>query len=106
MQNLFYLSEGLESLFILLGVLGLMGIIVVAVIIFKKKFKKFDIEKPNISEEQAVREELDRVLVPVDEDLVEKTIPQILAELDPPPQGFRGRRDDCRTVQMPKSVLS
>ncbi|MDD7315819.1 MAG: hypothetical protein PUG55_00040 [Bacillales bacterium] len=73
MQNLFYLSEGLESLFILLGVLGLMGIIVVAVIIFKKKFKKFDIEKPNISEEQAVREELDRVLVPVDEDLVEKT---------------------------------
>ena len=73
MQNLFYLSDGLESLFILLGVLGLMGIIVVAVIIFKKKFKKFDIEKPNISEEQAVREELDRVLVPVDEDLVEKT---------------------------------
>ena len=73
MQNLFYLSEGLESLFILLGVLGLMGIIVVAVIIFKKKFKKFDIEKPSISEEQAVREELDRVLVPVDEDLVEKT---------------------------------
>ena len=73
MQNLFYLSEGLESLFILLGVLGLMGIIVVAVIIFKKKFKKFDIENPNISEEQAVREELDRVLVPVDEDLVEKT---------------------------------
>lgn len=73
MQNLFYLSEGLESLFILLGVLGLMGIIVVAVIIFKKKFKKFDIEKPNISEEQAVREELDRVLVPVDEELVEKT---------------------------------
>ena len=73
MQNLFYLSEGLESLFILLGVLGLMGIIVVAVIIFKKKFKKFDIEKPNISEEQAVRDELDRVLVPVDEDLVEKT---------------------------------
>lgn len=73
MQNLFYLSEGLESLFILLGVLGLMGIIVVAVIIFKKKFKKFDIEKPNISEEQAVQEELDRVLVPVDEDLVEKT---------------------------------
>ena len=73
MQNLFYLSEGLESLFILLGVLGLMGIIVVDVIIFKKKFKKFDIEKPNISEEQAVREELDRVLVPVDEDLVEKT---------------------------------
>ena len=40
MQNLFYLSEGLESLFILLGVLGLMGIIVVAVIIFKKKFKQ------------------------------------------------------------------
>ena len=73
MQNLFYLSEGLESLFILLGVLGLMGIIVVAVIIFKKKFKKFDIEKPNISEEQAVQEELDRVLVPVDEELVEKT---------------------------------
>lgn len=73
MQNLFYLSDGLESLFILLGVLGLMGIIVIAVIIFKKKFKKFDIEKPNISEEQAVREELDRVLVPVDEELVEKT---------------------------------
>ena len=73
MQNLFYLSDGLESLFILLGVLGLMGIIVIAVIVFKKKFKKFDIEKPNISEEQAVREELDRVLVPVDEELVEKT---------------------------------
>ena len=38
-----------------------------------RNYKKFDIEKPNISEEQAVREELDRVLVPVDEDLVEKT---------------------------------
>jgi len=67
------INSALESVLILVGVVALMGIIVLGVILFKKKFNKFDIEKPEISEEQAVQEELDRVLVTVDEELVEKT---------------------------------
>lgn len=73
MQNLFYINEALQSVLILLGVVAFMGVIVLGVILFKKKFHKFDIEKPDISEEQAVQEELNRVLVDVDEELVEKT---------------------------------
>ncbi|MCQ3035257.1 MAG: hypothetical protein MJ248_03475 [Bacilli bacterium] len=74
MKNLpLYISEAGQSILILVGVVAFMGIIVLGVILFKKKFHKFDIEKPEISEEQAVQEELSRVLVDVDEELVEKT---------------------------------
>lgn len=67
-----FINEALQSVLILVGVVAFAGVIVLAVILFKKKFKKFDIEKPDISEEQAVQEELNRILVDVDEELVEK----------------------------------
>lgn len=73
MKTPLFISEPLQNVLILVGVVAFMGIIVLGVILFKKKFKRFDIEKPDISEEQAVKEELDRILVNVDEELVEKT---------------------------------
>ena len=51
MKNLpLYISEAGQSILILVGVVAFMGIIVLGVILFKKKFHKFDIEKPEISD--------------------------------------------------------
>lgn len=44
------------------------GLIVLTVIIIKSKIKPLQIKKPEISEEEAVKEELDRILVPVDDE--------------------------------------
>ena len=53
---------------IVLILLAFFGLIVLAVILVKKKVKPLQIKKDDIPEEQAVQEELDRVLVPVDEE--------------------------------------
>lgn len=61
-----------ENLLFILIIVGIMGAIVLGVIIVKKFVKPLQIHKDDIPEEQAVKEELDRVLIPIDEELVEK----------------------------------
>ena len=51
---------------------GFFGLIVLAVILFKKFFKPLQINKPDIKEEDAIQEELDRVLVPVEDEEIKK----------------------------------
>ena len=61
-------SNELPPWAIVLILLAFFGLIVLAVILVKKKVKPLQIKKDDIPEEQAVQEELDRVLVPVDEE--------------------------------------
>ena len=51
---------------------GFFGLIVLAVILFKKFFKPLQINKSDIKEEDAIQEELDRVLVPVEDEEIKK----------------------------------
>ena len=48
------------------------GLIVAAVIIVKKFVKPLQINKPDIKEEDAIQEELDRILVPIEDEEIKK----------------------------------
>jgi len=48
------------------------GLIVGGVILVKKFVKPLQIDKPEMKEEDAVREELDRILVPVEDEETKK----------------------------------
>ncbi len=51
---------------------GFFGLIVLGVIIVKKFVKPLQIKKPEMKEEDFVQEELDRVLVPVEDEEIKK----------------------------------
>ena len=51
---------------------GAAGLIVLGVILAKKFFKPLQINKPEIKEDEAIQEELDRILVPVEDEEVKK----------------------------------
>ena len=53
---------------IILILLAFFGLIVLAVILVKRKVKPLQIKKDEMTEEEAAREELDRILVPVDDE--------------------------------------
>ncbi|MBQ0008987.1 MAG: hypothetical protein KBS97_01765 [Firmicutes bacterium] len=53
---------------IVLILLAFFGLIVLAVILVKRKVKPLQIKKEEMTEEEAARAELDRILVPVDEE--------------------------------------
>lgn len=48
------------------------GLIVIGVILVKKYVKPLQIDKPDIKEEDAIQEELDRILVPVEDEDIQK----------------------------------
>ena len=48
------------------------GLIVAIVIVVKKFVKPLQIDKPDIKEEDAIQEELDRLLVPVEDEEIKK----------------------------------
>lgn len=66
------MSAGLESLLFIAIIVAIMGIIVLGVILVKKYVKPLSIQKDEISEEQAAKEELDRVLIPIEDENVQK----------------------------------
>ena len=51
---------------------GFFGLIVLGVIIVKKFVKPLQIKKPDMKEEDFVQEELDRILVPIEDEEVQK----------------------------------
>ena len=51
---------------------GFFGLIVLGVIIVKKFIKPLQIKKPDMKEEDFVQEELDRLLVPVEDEEIKK----------------------------------
>ena len=48
------------------------GLIVLGVILVKRFVKPLQIDKPEIKEEDAIKEELDRVLVPIEDEEIQK----------------------------------
>ena len=51
---------------------GFFGLIVLIIIFIKKFVKPLQIDKPEIKEEDAIQEELDRLLVPVEDEDIKK----------------------------------
>lgn len=58
----------LLSLAIVGGTLLFFGLIVLIVIIVKRNVKALQIKKDDISEEEAIEQELDRILVPIEDE--------------------------------------
>ena len=57
---------------IVLILVAFFGLIVLGVILVKKFVKPLQIDKPEIKEEDAIQEELDRILVPVEDEDIKK----------------------------------
>ena len=66
------LAKELPGFVYVLIFVGFFGLIVLAVIIVKKFVKPLLIKKPEMKEEDFVQEELDRVLVPVEDEEIKK----------------------------------
>ena len=56
----------------LLIFLAFFALIVLIVIVVKKFVKPLQIKKPEIDEKEAIKEELDRILVPIEDEEVKK----------------------------------
>lgn len=61
-------ASDLMPLFIILGLLGFFGLIVLIIILVKKYVKPLQIKKDDIPEEEAIKQELDRILVPIEDE--------------------------------------
>ena len=53
-------------------VLAFFALIVIIIIVVKKFVKPLQIKKPEIDEKEAIKEELDRILVPIEDEEVQK----------------------------------
>ena len=53
-------------------VIAFFALIVLIVIVVKKFVKPLQIKKPEIDEKEAIKEELDRILVPIEDEEVKK----------------------------------
>ena len=69
---MFTLASDLLPLWVLLGLLGFFGLIVLGVMLAKNKINFLKIKKPEIDEKQAAQEELDRILVPIEDEDIKK----------------------------------
>lgn len=65
-------NANLMPLWIILGLLGFFGLIVIGVIIVKRHVAPLQIKKDEMSEEEAIQEELNRILVPIEDEKVAK----------------------------------
>ena len=68
-----FLAKGEFPPFLIVIILvAFFGLIVLGVIIVKRFVKPLQINKPEIKEEDAIQEELDRVLVPIEDEEIKK----------------------------------
>ena len=72
--------ENYLGLIIIGGLLAFFGLLIFIIIQVKKHVNAFKIEKPDISEEQAAQEELDRVLVPIEDEEIVKQMDEASKE--------------------------
>ena len=81
--------DGMPGFVIALLIVGVFAVIVIAVILVKKYTKVFKSDEKPKSEKEVAREELDRVLEPIDDELVEKVEEEEEAPAEPgkPDQG-------------------
>ena len=64
--------DSLNAGWFVLIFVGFFGLIVLGVIIVKKFVKPLQIKKPETKEEDFIQEELDRILVPVEDEEIKK----------------------------------
>jgi len=62
----------LTGLWVTLGLLGFFGLIVIGVMIARDKIGFLKIKKPEVDEKKAAKEELDRILVPIEDEEIQK----------------------------------
>lgn len=67
-------ANPLLPLWIILGLLGFFGLLILVIIFVKKHVTSLQIKKDEITEEEAVRQELDRVLVPIEDEEIQKAM--------------------------------
>lgn len=68
----FLADNNLLPLWIILGLLGFFGLIIIIIIIVKRHVAPLQIKKDDLTEEEAIQEELDRILVPIEDEEVKK----------------------------------
>ena len=68
------------GLIVIAGLLAFFGLLIIIIIQVKKHVNAFKIEKPDISEEEAAKEELDRVLVPIEDEEIVKQMDEASKE--------------------------
>ena len=68
----FLAGNDLLPLWIILGLLGFFGLIIIIIIIVKRHVAPLQIKKDDLTEEEAIQEELDRILVPIEDEEVKK----------------------------------
>lgn len=64
----------LLPLWIILGVLGFFGLLIIIIIVVKRHVSALQIKKDEIDEAEAVRQELDRYLVPIEDEEIQKAM--------------------------------
>ena len=68
------LAADLLPLWVILGVLGFFGLLILVIIFVKRHVTSLQIKKEDIDEAEAVRQELDRVLVPIEDEEIQKAM--------------------------------
>lgn len=66
--------QDLLWVWLLLGMLGFFGLMILVIILVKRRFTSLQIKKDEIDEEEAVRQELDRYLVPIEDEEIQKAM--------------------------------
>ena len=67
-------STNLLPLWIILGLLGFFGLLILVIIFVKRHFVSLQIKKDDIDEQTAVQQELDRYLVPIEDEEIQKAM--------------------------------
>ncbi len=69
-----FAAADLLPLWIILGLLGFFGLLILVIIFVKRRFTALQIKKDEIDEAEAVRQELDRYLVPIEDEEIQKAM--------------------------------
>lgn len=69
-----FAAADLLPLWIILGLLGFFGLLIIVIIFVKRRFTALQIKKDEIDEAEAVRQELDRYLVPIEDEEIQKAM--------------------------------
>ena len=67
-------ASNLLGLWVALGMLGFFGLMIIVIIIVKRHVTSLQIKKDEIDEAEAVRQELDRYLVPIEDEEIQKAM--------------------------------
>ncbi len=75
-----------ENPFVIIGlVLAFFGIIILIIILVKRHVKPLQIKKDDIDEQVAVQQELDRILVPIEDENIQKEMQEKTEHIEKTP---------------------